>query len=242
MDIDTGDMEARVFQRKRPDFSKFKPYGMQETESGHHFETDFMDGAFLALIDIDCKGKVSGTVIDKMNDEEYAPLRSCSYGGAYVSAVRKAYEEVLADIAGACYEDVFFKSEQANRITQRIYDKYGDRPDFPWEKRSSYETSGTFRHRDTSKWYGLIMNVRESVLDRSADNREVDILNLKINERDGESLRREDGIYPAWHMNHRLWISVVLDETLDDERVMELVDVSYRLTGKRGTDIKHKYM
>lgn len=31
-------------------------------------------------------------------------------------------------------------------------------------------------------------------------------------------------------MNHKTWISVVLDETLPDEKIWELIDTSYQLT------------
>lgn len=226
------DIEGRIFQRKRPDFSRFRVYGLSETPAGYHFERDFMNGDFRALIDIDHKGEVSGSVIDKMNNEEYTPLRSEAQNGAYVSSVRDAYRDVLADIAEKCYKDVLFVSDQANRIAEQIYDRYHDRPDFPWDEKP-YRTSGVFRHRDTAKWYGLIMNVKKRVIDPASGELEVDVLNLKIDGSSREELHKEAGIYPGYHMNHKLWISVVLDETLSDNRIMELVDVSYRLTDKK---------
>ncbi len=225
-------IEDKIFQRKRTDFSKVKEYGFSEDGGGYHLEKDFMDGEFRAVIDIDGEGHISGQVIDQMNREVYAPLCISSRSGAYVSSVRSAYEDILMDIAQKCCEDVLFMNEQANRIAEGIYRKYGDKPDFPWNEKP-YQTSGTFRHRDTSKWYGLIMNVKKSVLDPFAGDLKIDILNLKINAGEGESLHKEAGIYPAYHMNHKHWISVVLDGTLEDERIMELVAVSYYLTSRR---------
>ncbi|MDC2827728.1 MmcQ/YjbR family DNA-binding protein [Limosilactobacillus mucosae] len=35
-------------------------------------------------------------------------------------------------------------------------------------------------------------------------------------------------------MNHKYWISVVLDDQLGDDDVMRLIDESFRLTGKQG--------
>ncbi len=77
------------------------------------------------------------------------------------------------------------------------------------------------------------MNIKKDKLDKSAHDLEVDILNLKINENDRENLHKEDGIYPAYHMNHKYWISILLDETLSDERIMKLIDISYQLTDKK---------
>ena len=42
-----------------------------------------------------------------------------------------------------------------------------------------------------------------------------------------------DGIYPAYHMNHKSWISLALDDTLSDSLIMELVSKSYNLTRKK---------
>ena len=44
--------------------------------------------------------------------------------------------------------------EQANRITNQIYETYGIKPDFPWN-----DDNGVFRHLDTRKWFSLIMYV-----------------------------------------------------------------------------------
>lgn len=80
------------------------------------------------------------------------------------------------------------------------------------------------------KWFALIMNVKRGVVDKSASEDMVDIINLKIDPKEGERLFQMPGIYPAYHMNHRAWISVVLDETVSDEKVMALIKTSFALT------------
>ena len=240
-------MEDKVFQRKRPVIELLIQRGFRETPDGYRYETNFMDGEFCAVLQFDKSGKFSGQVIDIMNGEEYAPLRMESYNGAYVNTVRNAYEDLLRDVADTCCTDVVFVAEQSNRIAGLIIERYGVNPDFPFGQ-SPDEAYGTFRHGDNRKWFALIMNIKLTALLRTANkaatdsgNREenenpdtrVDIVNLKILPEKGETLRSEKGIYPAYHMNHVHWISVVLNDTLPDARVMELVDESFRLT-KRG--------
>ena len=53
----------------------------------------------------------------------------------------------------------------------------------------------------------------------------VNIMNLK-----SEEHYDIDGIYPAYHMNHKTWISVVLDDTICDDKIMELIQSSFDLT------------
>ena len=222
-------IEDKVFQRKRFVAEKLERFGFQKTDNGFEYACDFMDGSFRAILTVDGAGSVKGTVIDKMNDEEYAQLRIESFNGAYVNSVRASYEELLESIAARCCKDVLFVSDQANRIADRIMAKYGVGPDFPWEQ-SRYRGYGTFRHADTNKWFALIMNVKWDVLLKNGNPDTVDVVNLRIDPVEGDALRKAPGIYPGYHMNHRTWISVVLDETLSDETVMCLIETSFDLT------------
>ena len=43
----------------------------------------------------------------------------------------------------------------------------------------------------------------------------------------------QKGIYPAFHMNKRYWLSLALDDTLSDEMVLELIERSWNLTVKK---------
>jgi alkylated DNA nucleotide flippase Atl1/predicted DNA-binding protein (MmcQ/YjbR family) len=188
-----------------------------------------MDGDFTAEIRVYENGNVLGRVMDNMTDEEYTPLRLPNYSGAFVGSVRAAYEELLTDIADKCCTDVAFVSDQSNRIAALILDKYAVEPDFPWDE-GEHEPSGVFRHGSNNKWFGLIMNIDWRHLDSSAGDERVDVINLKADENKTAFLHKIRGIYPAYHMNHRKWISVTLDDTLDDRDVMDLVDESFRLT------------
>ena len=240
-------MEDKVFQRKRPVTERLIRKGFRKTEEGYRYETEFMDGEFCAVIQFDKNGKLTGQVIDQMNGEEYAPLRMESYNGAYVNTVRNAYEELLQDIADSCCTETVFVAEQSNRIAGLILERYGVSPDFPFGE-SPDEAYGTFRHADNRKWFALIMNIKLAALLRTKNevaagsgngeenenpDTRIDIVNLKILPEKGKALHSEKGIYPAYHMNHVHWISVVLNDTLPDTRVMELVDESYRLTKKK---------
>ncbi len=44
------------------------------------------------------------------------------------------------------------------------------------------------------------------------------------------SIIRENGIFPAYHMNKSNWITIALDGSADDEKVKWLVDMSFDAT------------
>ena len=223
-------IEETVFSRKRWIESKMLAYGFHKANKTYILEKPFLDGDFKTVLSVTPKGQVTGKVIDSMTQDEYYQLRQETATGPYVNRVRSAYRSLLTDIADSCCSDVLFASSQANRLTQAILDHFQVKPDFPWEHSSRYQSYGAFRHTSNRKWFALIMNVKREVLDKDGNTSLIDILNVKIPPAQGDELRQIPGIYPAYHMNHKTWISVVLDETLPDEKILELIDTSYQLT------------
>jgi len=59
----------------------------------------------------------------------------------------------------------------------------------------------------------------------------VEAVNLKHDQ--VADLLSQMGIFPAFHMNKRYWISLPLDDTLTDEKVLELFERSWFLTSKK---------
>lgn len=222
-------IEEIVFLRKRFDADKMLAFGFVRSGDCFRYTRDFMNGDFRAELSVAEDGAVRGCVIDSMNDEVYAPLRSPDFEGPYVNTVRAEYEALLISVAEHCCVDMPFASEQANRITEQIYDRYGVRPDFPWGE-SPYDGAGVFRHKASGKWFALIMRIRRLNLLKNGDETSLDAMNLKIAPETQPDLLKREGIFPAFHMNHKHWITVVLDETLSDDYVMKLVSDSFYLT------------
>ena len=223
-------IEQKIFSRRRFSTKRMENYGFENKNACYTLSKEFMDGDFTAEIRVYENGSVVGRVMDNMMGEEYIPLRMPNYTGAFVGSVRAAYEELLLDIADKCCTDVAFVSDQSNRIAALILDKYSVEPDFPWDE-GEHEPSGVFRHGSNNKWFGLIMNIDRRHLEKNAAEEMVDVINLKADESKMIALHKIRGIYPAFHMNHSKWISVVLDGNLDDRDVMDLVEESFRLTG-----------
>ena len=55
------------------------------------------------------------------------------------------------------------------------------------------------------------------------------LVSLKCDPLLSGSLRAEPGFFPAYHMSKEHWISVLLD-TVDDEKLRFLIDMSWELT------------
>ena len=108
-----------------------------------------------------------------------------------------------------------------------IKQKYGTEPEYPWRR---YDTNAVFRHADNNKWFALVMDIQKDKIGL-AGKEYVDVVNLKMNDPFFRDLiTQESGIMPAYHMNKIHWISVLLDGTVPEKTVFDLIDMSFMAT------------
>ena len=69
------------------------------------------------------------------------------------------------------------------------------------------------------------MNLDRSkiILDKSG---EIEILNVKLDD-EVEKYLKKKGIYPSYHLSKKSWVTIILDDTLKDDEIMDLVNISY---------------
>ena len=88
------------------------------------------------------------------------------------------------------------------------------------------------RRKDNQKWFAGIFTITGHQVGLDT-NESMDVVNLKCEPDLIPTLIRESGIYPAYHMNKQHWISVDIERYKDAEKFKMLVDMSYRLVGKK---------
>ena len=221
-------IEKEIFQRTKLILNRLIEYGFIKDNNSYIYEKYFFDNDFKAIIIVDNNGTVTGKVYDLQSNEEYTNIRT-KMTGEFVSKVKDEYKNILIDIKNNCYEDKFFINNQANEITRYIKDKYSIDPEFLWEK---YPFFGIFRNKNNNKWFALITNVDKSKIDEG--NGIVELLNIKLDSNKIKELLQNKGYYEAYHMNKKSWISIILNNTLKDKEIFELIDESYNIINKKG--------
>lgn len=72
---------------------------------------------------------------------------------------------------------------------------YGAEPDYPWN-----DWNCVLRHKNNKKWFALVVEINARKLGL-AEDKTVDVLNIKCDPMMIGSLRMKEGFFPAYHMN-----------------------------------------
>lgn len=225
-------IEEEVFGRREIDLDEMERFGFSKEKGDYIFRRTLPCG-MRAEVRVSASKDVQGRVFDEDIGEEYVLFRQEGAEGAFVTAVKNEYRSLLEEIANAISTPKLYVGGQANRLSAQIGDKYGVSAEFLWERFPHY---GVYRHPLTGKWFGIIMDLDKKKVDLALSGK-CEVMNLKTDDRTPQFIER--GAYPSYHMNHNSWISVILDDSLSDETVFEMIGVSYenvgRKKGKRST-------
>ena len=215
-----------IFKSYQFNQEKARAYGFVKNGEVWTYSYEILQGDFVMTVFI-IADNVSFQVFDQETADLYPQVHMESMRGSFVGNVREACLGILYQIRKACFEVQDFIFPQTKRIMTQVQEKYGNQLEYLWEK--SPDTA-VLRHEVNKKWYAVLMKISWEKLEKGREG-QVEAVNLKHDQ--VADLLSHKGIYPAFHMNKRYWISVALDDTLSDEEVLELIETSWKLTFKK---------
>ena len=215
-----------IFKAYQFNSKKAKEYGFVENQGVWTHSSTILQGDFLMMVTVE-DGVLGFQVYDQETGDLYPQVHMTSMRGTFVGSVREACLEVLYEIRKSCFEVQDFIYPQTKRIMSRVQEKYENQLEYLWEK--SPDTA-ILRHENNQKWYAVLMKISWDKLEKGREGL-VEAVNLKHDQ--VSDLLVKKGIYPAFHMNKRYWISLPLNDTLSDEQVLELFERSWFLTSKK---------
>ena len=215
-----------IFKSYQFNKEKAHAYGFVENGEVWAYSCQILQGEFFMTLSI-TPDNVSFQVFDQETGDLYPQVHMESMRGSFVGSVREACLEILYQIRKACFDVQDFICPQTKRIMAQVQEKYGNQLEYLWEK--SPDTA-VLRHEGNQKWYAVVMRIPWNKLEKGREGL-VEAVNLKHDQ--VADLLSKKGIYPAFHMNKRYWLSLALDDSLQDEEVLELIERSWKLTVKK---------
>lgn len=126
-----------------------------------------------------------------------------------------------------CRDTRTFRGEKRvdrKEIFEYVKKQYGTIPEYLW---SSSPDSAVLRHQN-GKWYAVIMNVEKSKLGLNGDGT-VEIIDVKCDPEMTGMIIQTYGFLPGYHMNKQHWITILLDGTVGESKILDFLDMSYDL-------------
>ncbi|MDE7093711.1 MAG: MmcQ/YjbR family DNA-binding protein, partial [Oscillospiraceae bacterium] len=108
-------------------------------------------------------------------------------------------------------------------------EKYHAEPEYLWARDPE---SAILRNSNNQKWFAVIMRISKDKL--GLKNKElVWIADFKCDPLLIGSFLQLEGHFPAYHMNKNHWITVLLDGSVKEEQIFQLLDLSYCLIERK---------
>ena len=212
----------KIIDVEEYNFSKEKllQYGFREEAEKLIYRKEILDSSFLIeIVFVDSQLLVE--VYDLEFDEVYSLYSVDSAVGETVQNVREYVENLLSSILGL--------ADESGKIGSEVIDycnKYGGNHVNPFKKHPDILAFVN----EKNKWYALLSDVEYNKLNKNTDiTTKVKILNLKYPTDNILYIIDNQNIFPAYHMNKKHWISIVLDKNIKLETIKELIDISYSL-------------
>ena len=162
-------------------------------------------------------------LFDSATGERYALFDMPNAHGTFIASLREEVQQIIDDIKSKCFETNDLKDDYIAWIKTQ----FGAEPDFPWPDTPDY---CVFRCPN-EKWFALVMKIKYRQLGLTGDE-EVWVVNMKADQAEIPNLIDKKSIFPAWHMNKKHWITVLLTAATDFEKLCELTQKSYELVCK----------
>lgn len=217
-------MFVDIFRRRKPNTEKLRAFGFEARDGHFVYDTEIMNGDFQLTVTVTKNGGVDTRLLEKDTDEPYV-LYKTDAAGTFVGAVRAEIEGILTEISERCYDASVFKNDQTLAIIDYVREKYGDEPEYLWQK---FPENAIWRRQDNQKWYGAVLTVVGRKIGLPTDE-VVEIIDLRLG--NGQTVDN-NRFFPGWHMNKKSWYTIILDGRVTTEEIFTLIDESYRLAKK----------
>ena len=213
----------KIIDVEKYNFSKeqLNRFGFKEEAEKLVYRKEILDSSFLIEI-VFVNSQLLIEVYDLEFDEIYSLFSVDSAVGETVQNIREHVEDILSSILGLADESGKISSE----VIDYCNNKYGENHVNPFKKHPDILAMVN----EKNKWYALLLDVEYNKLNKNIDiTTKVKILNLKYPTDNISDIIDNQNIFPAYHMNKKHWISIVIDKNIKLETIKELIDISYSL-------------
>ncbi len=196
---------------------KLKEYGFSLIDGNYILKID-LDFNLYCIISLK-KDILEVKVFDKELNEEYILFNTNRN-----TLIHEKVNNIIDDIINKC----FIENNIVKTIIDQIENKYLIIHENPWEE---YPDHYTFKTLKSKKWFAIIMKINSKKLGFK-DDFPCSVINVKLPPETILDLIDYKAYFPAYHMNKKSWISILIDNNTDLQKLFELINISFNLVEK----------
>ncbi len=201
------------------DEKRLKAFGFKRKAGAFLLEKPIENGEFIAKISLN-EHKFIVDLFDVGFNDVYEMVNISSLDGGFLAGLRQQIADLVEYIKTHCLINTNCTAVAINYIAQ----KYGAQPEYPW---AEYPNFCTFKNAK-QKWFALIMDIGADKLGLAGKHK-INVINLKAEPGEIDALVDNKFVFPAYHMNKKHWITVLLSNNLPEKKLFALIDRSYEL-------------
>ncbi len=211
-----------ILNTSLPQKDKLLAFGFSEAGDNLVLKKEITGGQFYAEIKLSDKS-FCADVYETATDEKYVLFNVASAQGAFVGQIRGEVQDVIEEIRAEC----FISQDIKEKYVDFLHSYFNAPGDTPWVE--YWDNSSTVYRCPNNKWFALLMQIKFKNLGFASDE-PVWAVNLKAE--NVEAITDKKSIFPAYHMNKKYWITVLLTAVTDFDKLCELTKKSYALVQK----------
>ena len=208
-----------------PQKEKLEVLGFVEFEGALRLKKEIAGGEFYTVIRLSEKS-LTAEVFETLNDEKYVLFDVPSAKGAFVGQIRREVQGIIDEIR----EKGFDSNDIRQKYVDFIRSEFAASGDSPWADEGDFKSS-VYRCPN-GKWFALVMEIKFKNLGFESEE-PVWTVNLKADAEKIPEITDRKSIFPAYHMNKKYWITVLLTSVTDFEQLCELTRRSYELVMRK---------
>lgn len=211
-----------ILNTSLPQKEKLLDFGFSEAGGSLVLKKEIAGGQFYAEIKLSEK-TLAADVFETSTNEKYVLFNVASAQGAFVGQIRCEVQDLIEAIRAEC----FISQDIKENYVDFLHSYFNAPGDNPWAEEP--DDSSTVYRCPNNKWFALVMQIKFKNLGFESDE-PVWAVNLKAE--NVEAISDKKSIFPAYHMNKKYWITVLLTAVTDFEKLCELTKKSFALVQK----------
>lgn len=214
-----------LIAEKKADFEKLQAFGFVPSPGGEQIFQFAAEYQNISLHFFYKNGDFYAAAFDNDTKEQFLPFELKTAKGSFVFELKDFALNTAQKIAESCFNSTSLKQT----VLDYAQNNYGTILQNPWNDENITLNKVCGKKQ---KWYGLVMCVKRKNIGEKDENLKeaaIDVMNVKAPPEEIEKIVDYRTVFPAYHMNKKHWITVLLSGNPNWQQVKELLDQSYQI-------------